>query len=305
MVWAAARQAGTARSRRARKARGPARARRRRKRKRGPGRARERQAAARAGFRPTWLPAALEPAAAALVRFATWARETARGGRARGPGPARRRSCFLLAAPGVRHLPGALFALAADLCLLAMLPAARRWERYAARPPPVPRPADPGQPAGQQAAAAGSGRRSPPGRAGRLGAPGAGLRGGAQPGSAPPRPVCAASGALRRPRPVVGGAGRAAADRRLGRRHPTWRTSWRTRPTSRAWPSSGLTASPRRGSGSTSASMRRRRTATCRAGGWSGVSPSPGSPDPGRGPAGKRGADAGRPGPRGGGRARR
>jgi hypothetical protein len=36
---------------------------------------------------------------------------------------------FLLAAPGVGHLPGTLFALAADLCLLAMLPAARRWER--------------------------------------------------------------------------------------------------------------------------------------------------------------------------------
>jgi hypothetical protein len=36
---------------------------------------------------------------------------------------------FLLAAPGVRHLPGALFSLAADLCLLAILPAARRWER--------------------------------------------------------------------------------------------------------------------------------------------------------------------------------
>jgi hypothetical protein len=36
---------------------------------------------------------------------------------------------FLLAAPGIRHLPGALFALAADLFLLALLPAARRWER--------------------------------------------------------------------------------------------------------------------------------------------------------------------------------
>jgi hypothetical protein len=36
---------------------------------------------------------------------------------------------LLLAAPGVRHLPGVLSALAADLCLLLMLPAARRWER--------------------------------------------------------------------------------------------------------------------------------------------------------------------------------
>ncbi len=36
---------------------------------------------------------------------------------------------FLVAAPGARHLPGALCALAADLCLLALLPAARRWER--------------------------------------------------------------------------------------------------------------------------------------------------------------------------------
>ena len=35
---------------------------------------------------------------------------------------------LFLAAPGVRHLPGVLSALAADLCLLLMLPAARRWE---------------------------------------------------------------------------------------------------------------------------------------------------------------------------------
>ena len=128
MVWAAARQAGTARAASA-KARRSSAGKGRKKRKRGSGKRGKRHAAARAGFRPTWLPAALEPAAAALARFATWAREAAATAAVPVVLALLGAVVFFLAAPGARHLPGALFALAADLCLLASLPAARRWER--------------------------------------------------------------------------------------------------------------------------------------------------------------------------------
>jgi hypothetical protein len=102
MSWAAARQLPSARRT------GP-------KRKTGKTRRRSRKPRRRA-----FLPAALGPLFAALDprQAAVRAALVLLGA-----------AVFLLATPGVRHLPGALFALAADLCLLALLPAARRWER--------------------------------------------------------------------------------------------------------------------------------------------------------------------------------
>ena len=127
MVWAAARQAGSARAAGA-KARRSSAGKGRKKRKRGTGKSGKRRAGARAGFRPTWLPPAFEPAAAALAGFAARAREAAAAAAVPAVLAPLGALVFFLAAPGARHLPGALFALAADLCLLASLQAARRWE---------------------------------------------------------------------------------------------------------------------------------------------------------------------------------
>jgi hypothetical protein len=139
MAWAAARQPGSARqaglqsgtTRQAPAARGagakaqPARALR--------AGSRRRRAAARRGKsrrrtrHPAWLAAALR----AVVRISEAAKAAALVLAAKPLIPTLAvlgAAVFFLAAPGVRHLPGALFALAADLCLLAMLPIARRWE---------------------------------------------------------------------------------------------------------------------------------------------------------------------------------
>ncbi len=142
LVWAAARQSGTAppKSGAARRTgaahpsgtgRGaspkakPASTTRERGRRKPGSRGKPRRAAT-AGSRWPWLPAALRPAAAAVQPAMTalssvqpFSLLLALLGAA----------VFLLAAPGIRHLPGALFALTAELFLLALLPAARRWER--------------------------------------------------------------------------------------------------------------------------------------------------------------------------------
>ncbi len=120
MAWAAARQTGASRQPGGARGAGPKKrvAAKGHGKRRPAGRGRER-GAARAGGRLSWLPAALQPAASALSAVKPALAVLALLGAV----------VFLLAAPGVRHLPGALFALAADLFLLAMLPAARRWER--------------------------------------------------------------------------------------------------------------------------------------------------------------------------------
>ncbi len=148
MVWAAGRQPGASGAARSRGRSAPA-AKSRGQRGRAAGRRGKAWRAASAGSRQARLRAALsgiEPAGAAMKRAvkslaAAAASLAARSG---GPGGARRRgssaavpwvlallgaAVFFLAAPGAGHLPGALFALAADLCLLAMVPTARRWER--------------------------------------------------------------------------------------------------------------------------------------------------------------------------------
>jgi hypothetical protein len=121
MVWAAARQAGSAQEAGAKSGRKSA-GKRRKARQRTAGKRRKRRG-------PAWLPAALDTAAAALAALMARAREAVLSA----PVPAALALLgavvFFLAAPGARHLPGALSALAADLCLLALLPAARRWER--------------------------------------------------------------------------------------------------------------------------------------------------------------------------------
>ena len=116
MVWAAARQPVAARSA-SPKARPAGKG--RKKSKQGSGRRGKPRRAAKAAWRPSWLSAALEPAVKAVAAAKPALAALALLGAV----------VFLLAAPGARHLLGALIALAADLCLLAMLPAARRWER--------------------------------------------------------------------------------------------------------------------------------------------------------------------------------